>query len=106
TALLFAVSSLGTALANTFGHFVEWRITGGIAIGLASSLSPMYIAEISPPQARGKLVSLNQLTIVIGILLAQFTNWAIARPVPLEATAQDILISWNGQMGWRWMFGV
>ncbi|HMD98427.1 MAG TPA: sugar porter family MFS transporter [Terriglobia bacterium] len=106
TALLFALSSLGTALANTFGHFVEWRLAGGIAIGLASSLSPMYIAEISPPQVRGKLVSLNQLTIVIGILLAQFINWAIARPVPLGATAQDILNSWNGQVGWRWMFGV
>ncbi len=106
TALLFALSSLGTALANTFGHFVEWRLTGGVAIGLASSLSPMYIAEISPPQVRGKLVSLNQLTIVIGILLAQFINWAIARPVPQGATAQDILNSWNGQVGWRWMFGV
>jgi sugar porter (SP) family MFS transporter len=106
TALLFAVSSLGTALALTFPHFVEWRIAGGVAIGLASSLSPMYIAEISPPQSRGKLVSLNQLTIVIGILLAQFINWMIARPVPPGASAQEILNSWNGQIGWRWMFGV
>jgi SP family sugar porter-like MFS transporter len=97
---------LGTATANTFSQFVLWRITGGIAIGLASNLSPMYIAEISPPQVRGKLVSLNQLTIVIGILQAQFLNWVIAKPVLPGATALDILISWNGQVGWRWMFGV
>jgi sugar porter (SP) family MFS transporter len=105
-ALLFGVSSLATALAATFSHFVLGRISGGIAIGLASSLSPMYIAEVSPPQVRGKLISLNQLTIVSGILLAQFINWAIARPVPAGATAVQILNSWNGQFGWRWMFGV
>ena len=69
-ALLFGVSSAGTALANVFHTFVMWRIVGGMAIGLASNLSPMYIAEISPAAVRGKLVSLNQLTIVIGILLA------------------------------------
>lgn len=105
-AFLFGASSLATALAGTFSHFVFGRISGGIAIGLASSLSPMYIAEVSPPQARGKLVSLNQFTIVSGILLAQLVNWAIARPVPAGATAVEILNSWNGQAGWRWMFGV
>jgi sugar porter (SP) family MFS transporter len=105
-AFLFGVSSLGTALASTFSHFVFGRISGGIAIGLASSLSPMYIAEISPPQVRGKLVSLNQFTIVSGILLAQIINWSIAKPVPAGATAIQILNSWNGQFGWRWMFGV
>jgi sugar porter (SP) family MFS transporter len=83
-----------------------WRIVGGMAIGLASNLSPMYIAEISPAAVRGKLVSLNQLTIVIGILLAQFVNWLIAEPVPAGASAMEILNSWNGQIGWRWMFGV
>ncbi|HEX6803355.1 MAG TPA: sugar porter family MFS transporter [Terriglobales bacterium] len=103
-ALAFAVSSAGTGMASAFAIFVAWRITGGLAIGLASSLSPMYIAEISPAQLRGKLVSLNQLTIVIGILLAQIANWLIARPVPPGATAHDILNSWNGQIGWRWMF--
>ena len=105
-AFLFGASSLGTALAGTFSHFVLGRISGGIAIGLASSLSPMYIAEVSPAWVRGKLVSLNQLTIVSGILLAQLMNWAIARPVPAGATALQILNSWNGQVGWRWMFGV
>ena len=64
----------------------------------------MYIAEISPASMRGKFVSLNQLTIVIGILAAQLVNWQIADPVPTGATEAEILESWNGQMGWRWMF--
>jgi len=106
SAMLFTLSSIGTALSNTFVVFVTWRIAGGLAIGLASSLSPMYIAEVSPALFRGKLVSINQLTVVIGILLAQLVNWLIARPVPPAASAADILNSWNGQVGWRWMFGV
>ncbi len=105
-ALLFGASSIGTALADVFRTFVISRIIGGMAIGLASSLSPMYISEISPAASRGKMVSLNQLTIVIGILLAQLVNWLIAKPVLPGASAQDILNSWNGQLGWRWMFGV
>jgi sugar porter (SP) family MFS transporter len=105
-ALIFALSSLGTALAAHFGTFVAWRIVGGCAIGLASGISPLYIAEISPANLRGRLVSLNQLAIVLGILLAQFVNWAIARPVPAGSTSVEILSSWNGQWGWRWMFAV
>ena len=105
-ALVFAVSSLGTGLAAHFVVFVAWRMTGGYAIGLASGISPMYIAEISPAHLRGRLVSLNQLAIVFGILLAQVVNWLIARPVPHGATAHEILMSWNGQWGWRWMFAV
>ncbi len=105
-ALVFTVSSIGTALAGTIEMFVFWRMMGGFAIGLASSVSPMYIAELAPAHLRGKLVSLNQLTIVVGILLAQLANWLIARPIPLHATTSDILYSWNGQVGWRWMFGV
>ena len=104
--LIFAISSIGTGLASSFAVFVPWRIAGGFAIGMASSLSPMYIAEVAPARFRGKLVSLNQLTIVIGILLAQIVNWLIARPVPANVTSLEILQSWNGQVGWRWMFGV
>lgn len=104
--LVFAVSSIGTAMASSFSAFVPWRILGGFAIGMASSLSPMYIAELAPAQYRGKLVSLNQLTIVVGILLAQVVNWLIAKPVAPDATPFQILNSWNGQVGWRWMFGV
>ena len=106
SALLFTVSSLATGLAPTFAQFVFWRIIGGVAIGIASNLSPMYIAEIAPAEIRGKLVSLNQLNIVIGIVLAQVVNWLVARPVPADATALAILHSWNGQVGWRWMFGL
>ena len=64
----------------------------------------MYIAEIAPADIRGKLVSLNQLTIVLGILGAQVANWLIAEPIPESFTPADIAASWNGQMGWRWMF--
>jgi SP family sugar porter-like MFS transporter len=103
-AILFTVSSLGTGLAGTYLIFVLWRIIGGTAIGLASNLSPMYIAEVAPAEIRGKLVSLNQFTIVCGVVLAQFTNWCIARPVRLGASWGEILNSWNGQAGWRWMF--
>ncbi|MEI8037777.1 MAG: sugar porter family MFS transporter [Verrucomicrobiota bacterium] len=106
SALLFTVSSLATGLVDTFSVFVFWRIIGGVAIGIASNLSPMYIAEIAPAHIRGKLVSLNQLNIVIGIVLAQVVNWLVAMPVAPEATAQEILQSWNGQYAWRWMFGL
>lgn len=106
SACLFAISSVGTGLATSFHVFFAWRIAGGLAIGLASSLSPMYIAEVAPAALRGRLVSINQLTVVVGILLAQVVNWLIARPVPASATADQILNSWNGQLGWRWMFGV
>jgi len=105
-AIVFAISSLGTGFAAHFPAFVLWRIMGGCAIGLASGISPMYIAEISPARLRGRLVALNQLAIVFGILLAQVVNWLIAHPVPHGATAQQILLSWNGQWAWRWMFAV
>lgn len=105
-ALIFAGTSLGNALAQTFTAFVTWRICGGVAIGLASNLSPMYIAEVAPPTWRGRLVSLNQLTIVIGILLAQIVNWALVRGLPAGATDAWIAHSWFGQSAWRWMFGL
>ena len=103
---MFVSTSVGTALADTFTLFIVWRILGGVAIGLASNLSPMYIAEISPADLRGRLVSSNQLTIVIGILAAQVVNWLVAEQVPAGATDEWIQASWNGQTGWRWMFGL
>lgn len=103
-ALLFTLSAIGTGASNAFPSFIIYRILGGIGIGLASNLSPMYIAEVSPASMRGRFVSLNQLTIVIGILLAQIVNWQIAQPVAPGATDAEILASWNGQTGWRWMF--
>jgi MFS transporter, SP family, xylose:H+ symportor len=103
-ALLFAVSSVLTGWASSFSGFVTFRIFGGVAIGMASNLSPMYIAEVAPAHIRGRLVSTNQLTIVIGILSAQVVNWLIARSVPNGATAEFIRQSWYGQYAWRWMF--
>ena len=102
---LFSLSAVGTALTQTYNLFIIYRLIGGVGIGIASTLSPMYIAEISPAQIRGRFVSINQLTIVIGILAAQIINWLIADPVPENASAAFILSSWNGQFGWRWMFG-
>jgi sugar porter (SP) family MFS transporter len=105
-ALLFAMTSIGNALASNFAIFIAWRIFGGVAIGLASNLSPMYIAEVAPAHIRGKLVAINQLTIVIGILLAQYINWFLVRNLPAGATDEFIRNSWFGQQGWRWMFGL
>ena len=104
SALLFASSSIFTGWAHSFTAFIFWRITGGVAIGLASNVSPMYIAEISPAQWRGRLVSLNQLAIVIGILAAQIANWRIAEKIPPDLHGAVVASSWNAQYGWRWMF--
>ncbi len=103
-ATLFTLAAAGTGLANSFTVFVIYRLVGGLGIGLASAISPMYIAEVSPAYIRGRLVSINQLTIVLGILAAQVTNYLIAEEVPDGATDEFILQSWNGQTGWRWMF--
>jgi len=106
SALLFIVSAMGSGLANQFDTFVIYRIIGGIGIGLASNLSPVYIAEVSPSSVRGRFVSINQLTIVIGVLAAQLINWliSISHEMPDSATTAQILASWNGMIGWRWMF--
>ena len=100
----FVLSSIGIALAQSFPAFVTWRILGGMSIGLASNISPMYISEIAPPARRGLLVAINQLTIVIGVLAAQFVNWCIARPVPDGLSPAEFAASWNVVQGWRWMF--
>ncbi len=104
SAILFAISSALTGWAYSFSSFILWRIVGGAAIGLSSNISPLYIAEVSPAAIRGRLVSLNQFAIVIGILLAQIVNWQIARPVPVHISSALFLQSWNVQYGWRWMF--
>lgn len=104
SALVFLFSSWATGASESLVAFVMARLVGGIAIGLAADLSPMYIAEVAPTQIRGKLVTLNQLTIVLGILGAQIVNMLIAEPVSEGAIATEILNSWNGQSGWRWMF--
>lgn len=103
-AVLFTVSAVGTGLFNDFLLFNISRFVGGIGIGIASMLSPMYIAEVSPANIRGRMVSLNQMTIVLGILFAQVINMLLAESVdPTMATA-ELMQTWNVRMGWRWMF--
>lgn len=94
-AVLFALSSLASALPNALGPFAWARFAGGVAIGAASMLSPLYIAEIAPEKIRGTLVALYQLAIVAGILVVFFVNLQIQR------MGDE---SWNTQVGWRWMF--
>ena len=88
-AVLFFVSAIGCALPRNITEFVIFRFIGGLGIGAASILSPLYIAEISPARIRGALVSVNQMAIVTGILLAFFINWVFAG---------------IGPSNWRWMF--
>lgn len=103
SAVIFLVSAYATGAFNQFIPFLIARLVGGVAIGIASGLSPMYIAEVAPSDVRGKLVSLNQLTIVLGILGAQIVNYLIAEPMPAGMTEAPV-DSWNVLDGWRWMF--
>ena len=88
-AALFTVSSLGSALPRNLTEFVIARVLGGLAIGIASTLSPLYIAEISPAKTRGLMVSLNQLAIVIGILLSYSVNYLLTGAGPCQL-AMDV----------------
>lgn len=90
-AILFAVSTVGAALANTVLVFSIGRLAGGLAIGLSSVLTPVYIAEVAPARSRGRLVSMNQLAIVVGILVAYIVSWGLAN---------------LGDTSWRWMLAV
>ena len=104
SAITFGASSIGTGTAASLNEFIAWRMAGGVAIGMASVLSPIYIAEIAPAQIRGKLVCLNELTIVLGILAAQIVNWLIAAPLAPNATLADLQGTWNELFAWRRMF--
>ena len=99
SAVLFTVSAVGTGLFSDFTLFNIARFVGGVGIGVASALSPMYIAEVSPAEIRGRMVSLNQMTIVLGILAAQIVNMLLAR----DTSVADNM-AWNVEWGWRWMF--
>jgi len=106
-ALLFLISAIGSAWPEIgfagigkgdhsfLSNFILYRILGGIGVGLASMLSPMYIAEIAPAEKRGYLVSWNQFAIIFGMLVVYFVNYSIARQ------GND---TWLHEMGWRWMF--
>jgi SP family arabinose:H+ symporter-like MFS transporter len=91
SAILFFISAIGCALPQNMIQFLIFRFVGGLGIGSASILAPLYIAEVSPAKIRGALVSVNQMAIVTGILLAYFVNWAFAGA---------------GPNNWRWMYGM
>ena len=99
SAVLFTVSAVGTGWFDDFTLFNLARFVGGVGIGVASALAPMYIAEVSPAEIRGRMVSLNQMTIVLGILSAQIVNMLLAR----DTSVADNM-SWDVEWGWRWMF--
>ena len=103
-AIIFTISAIGSALAPNFALFLIFRMLGGIGVGASLILAPMYIAEIAPPEVRGKLVSFNQLNIVIGISLAFFSNYLIL-------SLGDSDAGWVKALGiaeynWRWMLGL
>jgi SP family arabinose:H+ symporter-like MFS transporter len=96
TAVLFAVSAIGSAIPSNLTQFVIARFIGGVGVGAASMLAPLYISEIAPANIRGTLVTMYQLAIVIGINLIYFVNLRISE-IGTE--------SWNVDMGWRYMLG-
>ena len=103
-AIVFTISAIGSALASNFTLFLIFRMLGGIGVGASLIIAPMYIAEIAPPKQRGKLVSINQLNIVLGITIAFFSNYLIVSLADSDA-------SWVNNLGlaehnWRWMLGV
>ena len=91
SAAIFTISSLAMAFAPNRDFFIAARLCAGIGVGMASMLSPMYIAEISPAHLRGRMVAINQLTVVLGILITNLVNYTLRN---------------NGEDAWRWMFGL
>src|SRR5690606_2205866 len=96
TALLFAISAIWSALANDLTIFVIARFIGGVGVGAASMLSPLYISESAPAHIRGRLVSIYQLAIVLGINVIYIVNYWIS------ISGDQV---WNVEYGWRWMLG-
>ncbi len=94
TALLFAVSAVGSALADSLTGFVIYRLVGGLAVGMASAITPLYIAEVSPKDWRGRMLGLQQMLMVGGQVTVYVVNYLIARGMPH---------AWIVSEGWRWM---
>ncbi len=100
-ALLFLLSAWGSGIADSSPEFIVYRIIGGLAVGAASMVVPAYISEISPPSIRGRLASLQQLMIVIGLFSAFLSNYLIA-----QQAGNALQPFWFGHLAWRWMFWV
>lgn len=108
SAILFMISAIGTALPRSLTEFILFRIIGGVGVGAASMTSPMYIAEISPARIRGRMVSVNQLAIIVGMLSVYIVNYFIAEygaMVDMHNAVTEATKAWNVEYGWRWMFG-
>jgi len=98
-AVAFALSAIGSGMPFGLYDFIFWRVLGGVAVGAASVIAPAYIAEVSPAHKRGRLASLQQLAIVIGIFVALLANFVIA-----DSAGSAENTWWLGQEAWRWMF--
>ena len=105
SALLFSISAIGCALCADFSQLVIFRIIGGLGIGIVSIVSPIYISEVSPAEVRGTMVSLYQLFITIGFLLAYLMNFLILRGASLDATDTNLGSAMFNQEYWRGMLG-
>jgi|TARA_B110000240_G_scaffold136647_1_gene151442 SP family sugar:H+ symporter-like MFS transporter len=101
TAIIFAISAFGSGISESSGEFIFYRLFGGLGIGAASVLAPAYIAEVAPPALRGRLATLQQLAIVLGLFAAFLSNYLIA---DAAGSAQNILML--DIAAWRWMFWV
>lgn len=103
-AAIFLVSAVASAIAPDYATLVAARMLGGLAVGAALIIAPMYIAEVSPPDIRGRTVSFNQLNIVIGISAAFFSNYLVLRLGQSDASWVQALR--GGEWNWRWMLGI
>ena len=101
TAIIFAISAFGSGISESSAEFIFYRLFGGLGIGAASVLAPAYIAEVAPPALRGRLATLQQLAIVLGLFAAFLSNYLIA---DASGSAQNILML--DIAAWRWMFWV
>ena len=105
SALMFSISAIGCAVCGNFGQLVVYRIIGGFGIGVVSIVSPIYISEVAVPEKRGTLVSLYQLTITIGFLLAYLVNYLILKGATLDATDPALGSRMMNNEYWRGMLG-
>ena len=104
SAALFSISAIGCAVCGSFDSLVAYRIIGGVGIGIVSIVSPIYISEVSPAKIRGTLVSLYQLAVTVGFLLAYLANWVIDAGGDLAVAGNLWTNMWNAEM-WRGMLG-
>jgi SP family sugar:H+ symporter-like MFS transporter len=100
-AVFFIVSAWGSGVADSASAFIVFRIIGGLAVGAASVMAPAYIAEVAPAEYRGRLATIQQVAIIIGLTVAFLSNYWLAS---LSGSALNIL--WLGFETWRWMFWI